>query len=181
MLLRLACLGITNAFALLRLLPGGDCDKDIEILPLRHQLAVLQRQLDGQPVRFTPVDRAWLACTVPELFARAVSWRFVTVARALRPGPRSSTRAVEASDRHPGHAAVLAPSPGRLALDLSEPCGVPLLGRACDLGFHLWSRSTYSIYLNMFRNRVLTIERVQNLSVLARQVQDDAQVTGLVE
>jgi hypothetical protein len=28
--------------------PGGDHDKDIEILSLRHQLAVLQRQLDGQ-------------------------------------------------------------------------------------------------------------------------------------
>src|SRR5947208_3397389 len=61
MLLRLALLGITNAFALLRLLPGGDPDKDIEILSLRHQLAVLQRQLDGQQVRFALVDRAWLA------------------------------------------------------------------------------------------------------------------------
>src|SRR5437762_2073127 len=61
MLLRLAYLGITNAFTLLRLLPGGDRDKDIEILSLRHQLAVLQRQLAGQPVRFAPVDRAWLA------------------------------------------------------------------------------------------------------------------------
>src|SRR5215470_17502936 len=61
MLLRLAYLGITNALALLRLLPGGDRGKDIEILSLRHQLAVLQRQLDGQRVRFEPVDRAWLA------------------------------------------------------------------------------------------------------------------------
>jgi putative transposase len=48
-------------FALLRLLPGGDRDKDVEILSLRHQLAVLQRQLDGQQVRFEPVDRAWRA------------------------------------------------------------------------------------------------------------------------
>ena len=31
MLLRLAYLGITNAFTLLRLLPGGDRDKDIEM------------------------------------------------------------------------------------------------------------------------------------------------------
>jgi hypothetical protein len=53
--------GITNAFALLRLLPGDDRDKDVEILSLRHQLAVLQRQLAGQQVRFTHVDRAWLA------------------------------------------------------------------------------------------------------------------------
>ncbi|MGE5830142.1 MAG: integrase, partial [Micromonosporaceae bacterium] len=67
MLLRLAYLGVTNAFALLRLLPGGDRDKDIEILSLRHQLAVLQRQLDGQRVRFEPVDRAWLAALLHPL------------------------------------------------------------------------------------------------------------------
>ena len=66
MLLRLAYLGITNAFTLLRLLPGGDRDKDIEILSLRHQLAVLQRQL-GPQVRFEPVDRAWLAALLHPL------------------------------------------------------------------------------------------------------------------
>jgi hypothetical protein len=36
MLLRLAYLGITNAFALLRLLPGGDRDKDIKLRQLRR-------------------------------------------------------------------------------------------------------------------------------------------------
>jgi hypothetical protein len=61
MLLRLAYLGIANAFALLRLLPGSDRDKDAEILALRHQLAVLHRQLGGQRVWFDPADRAWLA------------------------------------------------------------------------------------------------------------------------
>lgn len=61
MLLRLAYLGITNALALLRLLPGGDRDRDAEILALRHQLAVLHRQLGGQRVRFEPADRAFLA------------------------------------------------------------------------------------------------------------------------
>jgi len=35
-LLHLAYQGITNAFALLRLLPGSDRDKDAEILALRH-------------------------------------------------------------------------------------------------------------------------------------------------
>ncbi len=66
MLLRLAYLGITNAVALLRLLPGGDHDKDIEILSLRHQLAVLQRQLDGQQVRFEPtIGRGWPRCCTP--------------------------------------------------------------------------------------------------------------------
>jgi hypothetical protein len=67
MLLRLAYLGITNTFALLRLLPGNDRDKDAEILALRHQLAVLHRQLDGQRVRFDPADRAWLAALLHQL------------------------------------------------------------------------------------------------------------------
>src|SRR5204863_3679358 len=67
MLLRLAYLGITNAFTLLRLLPGSDRDKDAEILALRHQLAVLQRQLDGQRVRFEAADRAWLAALLHRL------------------------------------------------------------------------------------------------------------------
>ncbi len=67
MLLRLAYLGITNAFALLRLLPGSDHDKDTEILVLRHQLAVLQRQLSGQRIRFDPAERAWLAALLHPL------------------------------------------------------------------------------------------------------------------
>ncbi|MEV6040507.1 hypothetical protein AB0L65_56020 [Nonomuraea sp. NPDC052116] len=45
MLLRLAYLAATNAFTALRLLPLGDRDKNIEILALRHQITVLQRQL----------------------------------------------------------------------------------------------------------------------------------------
>jgi hypothetical protein len=47
-LLRLAYLAATNTVALLRLLPMGDGDKDMEILALRHQLLVLQRQV-GKP------------------------------------------------------------------------------------------------------------------------------------
>ncbi|MFJ5034564.1 hypothetical protein ACIQB5_42450 [Streptomyces sp. NPDC088560] len=47
MLLRLAYLGVTNAFAMLRLLPMSDRDKDVEILVLRHQIAMLERQLGG--------------------------------------------------------------------------------------------------------------------------------------
>jgi hypothetical protein len=41
MLLRLAYLGITNAFTLLRLLPGADRDKDIEIRVPRTWLEVV--------------------------------------------------------------------------------------------------------------------------------------------
>ena len=59
MLLRLAYLAATNTFALLRLLPISDHDKDIEILSLRHQLLVLQRRT-GKPA-FTTTDRVFLA------------------------------------------------------------------------------------------------------------------------
>ncbi|MFJ2030174.1 hypothetical protein [Streptosporangium sp. NPDC087985] len=61
MLFRLAYLAFTNAFAALRLLPLGDRDKDVEILALRHQISVLERQLGaGTRVRFAPEDRAFL-------------------------------------------------------------------------------------------------------------------------
>jgi fermentation-respiration switch protein FrsA (DUF1100 family) len=56
-LLRLAYLGMTNAFALLRLLPRSDHDKDTENLLLRHQIAVLQSQLGDQRIRLKPIDR----------------------------------------------------------------------------------------------------------------------------
>ncbi|MFI9848428.1 hypothetical protein ACIHFD_66270 [Nonomuraea sp. NPDC051941] len=51
MLLRLVYLTVTNAFAALRLLPVSDRDKDVEILVLRHQIAVPERQLsaDSRP------------------------------------------------------------------------------------------------------------------------------------
>ncbi|MGW0885579.1 hypothetical protein [Streptomyces sp. NPDC002671] len=52
MLLRLAYFGVSNALALLRLLPMSERDKDIEILALRHQIAVLERQLGKRRPRF---------------------------------------------------------------------------------------------------------------------------------
>lgn len=38
MILRLACLAVTNTFAAPRLPPMGDRDNDAEILALRHQI-----------------------------------------------------------------------------------------------------------------------------------------------
>ena len=58
MLLRLAYLAATNTFALLHLLPMSDRDKDIEILALRHQLLVLQRQVG---------KATFTTCTAPKL------------------------------------------------------------------------------------------------------------------
>jgi transposase len=66
-LLRLAYLTVTNTFAVLRLLPMSDRAKDVEILALRHQLVVLQRQLDPSAVTFTPADRAFLAALLQPL------------------------------------------------------------------------------------------------------------------
>ncbi|WP_034090704.1 integrase core domain-containing protein [Streptacidiphilus albus] len=67
MLLKLAYLGMTNTFALLRLLPMSDREKDIEILALRHHITVLERQLNGQQVRFHAIDRAFLASLLQSL------------------------------------------------------------------------------------------------------------------
>jgi putative transposase len=66
-LLRLTYLGVTNAFALLRLLPRGDRNKDVEILAWRHQITVLQRHLGEQKIRFDPADRAVLAALLHHL------------------------------------------------------------------------------------------------------------------
>ncbi|MFA1551890.1 integrase core domain-containing protein [Actinomadura chokoriensis] len=67
MLLRLAYLTVANTFAVLRLLPMTDRAKDAEILVLRHQITVLERQLDGARVRFTGPDRALLAALLHRL------------------------------------------------------------------------------------------------------------------
>jgi hypothetical protein len=57
----LAYLGMTNALAMLRLLPMSDRAEDAEILTLRHQITILQCQLGSQKVRFEPTDRTLLA------------------------------------------------------------------------------------------------------------------------
>ncbi|MBB6344350.1 hypothetical protein ACWGH8_34605 [Nonomuraea muscovyensis] len=68
MLLRLAYLTVTNAFAALRLLPMSDRDKDAEILALRHQIMVLKRQLGADArVRFAPEGRVFLAALLTSL------------------------------------------------------------------------------------------------------------------
>jgi hypothetical protein len=71
-LVRFAYLAVTHAFAALRLLPMTDHDKDVEILALRHQDAVLQRQLVGQRLRLRPEDRAFLAALLVPLSGEAL-------------------------------------------------------------------------------------------------------------
>ena len=107
MLLRLAYLTVTNSFAVFRLLPMSDRDKDTEILALRHQLAVLERQLGNEKVRFTPSDRAFLAALLhrlpPEVLRRlrllvrpdtVLRWHRDLIARrhAVRSKPKRAGR-----------------------------------------------------------------------------------------
>jgi hypothetical protein len=73
-LLKLAYLGMTNTFSLLRLLPLSGREKDIEILALRHQIGVLERQLNGQQVRFHAIDRAFLASLLQGLRSCPAEW-----------------------------------------------------------------------------------------------------------
>jgi hypothetical protein len=65
-LLRLAYLGLTNTFALLRLLPMTDRDKDIEILALRHQIGIPHQSIANarplQPLPSLITDQAQIAC-----------------------------------------------------------------------------------------------------------------------
>ncbi|MEV0523964.1 integrase core domain-containing protein [Streptomyces sp. NPDC050439] len=67
MLLRLAYLTATNLFAALRMLPMSDRAKDAEILALRHQLTVLERQLGAERVKLAPQDRALMAALLAPL------------------------------------------------------------------------------------------------------------------
>ncbi|WP_211265779.1 hypothetical protein [Actinacidiphila oryziradicis] len=99
MLLRLPYLAVSSVFALIRLLPISDVDKDMEILTLRHQLAVLQRQIDRP--RVTPADRAFLAALLHRLprpklrqlrRSTAFSWRSASSSTSLAPGERESSR-----------------------------------------------------------------------------------------
>ena len=70
--MRLAYLTVVNTFAVLGLLLVSDRDKDTEILVLRHQVGVLERQLSGKKVRFAPADRALLAALLHRLRPQAL-------------------------------------------------------------------------------------------------------------
>jgi putative transposase len=93
---------------MLRLLPMTDRDKDAEILALRHQITVLERQLDKDKVRFTPSDRAYLAALLHRLPLHVLEdpetvlrWhhdlgarRHVASCRSKRPGRPRTVRSI---------------------------------------------------------------------------------------
>ncbi|MFI8791948.1 hypothetical protein [Streptomyces sp. NPDC055105] len=64
---RLAYLTATSMFAALRLLPMSERAKGVEILALRHQLALLGQQLAADRVKLAPEDRVFLAALLVPL------------------------------------------------------------------------------------------------------------------
>ena len=82
MLPRLAYLTLCRSIQLLVLLARGDAAKDLEILVLRHQLAVLRRQTPRP--KLEPADRALLAAISRILPRSRWSWFFVTPETLLR-------------------------------------------------------------------------------------------------
>jgi putative transposase len=110
--LRLSYLAFTGMVTLLRLLPMSNADKDIEILALRHQLAVLQRRVDKP--RLTPPDWAFLAALLHKILRptlrqlhlivspdTVLRWhrdlprhRHASASRPQRPGRRPTVRSI---------------------------------------------------------------------------------------
>ena len=82
MLPRLAYLALCRSIRLLALFARGDAAKELEILVLRHQLAVLRRQTPRP--RLEPADRALLAAISRVLPRARWSCFFVTPETLLR-------------------------------------------------------------------------------------------------
>ncbi|MER5336937.1 hypothetical protein [Micromonospora sp. NPDC002717] len=75
---------MTNAFAMLRPLPISDRDKDVEILALRHQITVQERQLGKQNVRFD--TRSWCCSDSSARSVRGSTRATGVAARTAAPG-----------------------------------------------------------------------------------------------
>jgi len=115
-LVRLVYLAIVNLFSAVRLLSVDERDKDAEILALRHQVAILERQLGDRRVRFTAVDRTFLAALLSPLRRQALrrlrllvrpdtvlrwhrdllSRRHARASRGARPGRPRTVRSIRA-------------------------------------------------------------------------------------
>jgi hypothetical protein len=74
-LLKLAYLSVSSEFATLRLLPTSDRDKDAEILALRHQITLLERQLSGsESCSIRGTGFSWQPCCTTSRIRRCAGY-----------------------------------------------------------------------------------------------------------
>lgn len=126
MLLRLTYLSVTNAFALLRLLPMSDWNKDVETLALRHQITILERQPGNAHPRFSPGDRhSSRHCRTDFRSTRFVGSDRWCVQRQCCGGTGTSSHNTTRSDPAPSSPADHGPS----APSGSSCCAEPTLAR----------------------------------------------------
>jgi putative transposase len=97
---RFAYLTLCRLIQLRWLLVRSDSAKDLEILVLRHQLAVLRRQVPRP--KLEPIDRALLAAISRVLPRTRWSWFLVTPQTLLRWHPRLVAGSWTSPHRRPG-------------------------------------------------------------------------------
>jgi hypothetical protein len=110
-----------NVSAFIRLLPMSERAKDIEILAMRHQLAILQQQIEP---RVTLADREFLAALLHRLPSPRLRRlrRIVSLDTILAPAPRPPTP--KAREHPAARAPADRPSdPPTLPRLRSPPCG----------------------------------------------------------
>ena len=145
MALRLAYLLLARVMSWLALLAWSDATKDVEILVLRHEVAVLRRH-HPRPMS-TWTDRAFLSALNRLLPTQLRQLRLVsprTPAALARPTPRSSVDLPSTTTRPPTHATT-DPRPGATDGSGEFDLGLPTLPGLIGLGHAVAAATAWTI------------------------------------